>query len=190
MTKNKIKIGIDVDGVLRDFDAKVMEIAKREFPDKVLHDITHGWDYPNINMDIKDLSKLWKESHCEEIYREAPLMPNVKEELKSLKEWCRAQRQRYSFAIATAQIPYNAAHTLYWLGKHSFNFLEVYISQYKYKLDIDILIDDSPKNYTQWVESGRNESDFVLFDRPYNTDCPATNRINKLSDVIELLKNK
>ena len=65
----KVRVGIDVDGVLRDFDSKVMEIVKREFPDKVTSDIVHGWDFPNVNMDIKELSKLWRETHCEEIYR-------------------------------------------------------------------------------------------------------------------------
>jgi hypothetical protein len=54
---------------------------------------------------------------------------------------------------------------------------------------LDILVDDSPKNYTKWVEAGRDEKSYILFDRPYNQDCPATNRIYKLSDLINLLKN-
>ena len=39
MAKRKIRVGIDVDGVLRDFDTKAMEIIKRLYPDKVLSDI-------------------------------------------------------------------------------------------------------------------------------------------------------
>ena len=93
MSKRKIRLGIDVDGVLRDFDSKVIEIAKQVYPDKILGEVTRGWDFPNIDVDIKELSKLWQETHCEEIYRNAELMPNVKEEFKLLKEWCRTQRQ-------------------------------------------------------------------------------------------------
>ena len=116
-------------------------------------------------------------------------MPNAKEEFKLLKDWCRTQRPGYQFAVATAQMPYNACHTHYWLGNHYFNFLEVYVSNHKHKLDLDILVDDSPKNYTKWVEAGRDEKSYILFDRPYNQDCPATNRIYKLSDLINLLEN-
>jgi 5'(3')-deoxyribonucleotidase len=189
MSKRKIRLGIDVDGVLRDFDSKVIEIAKQVYPDKILGEVTRGWDFPNIDVDIKELSKLWQETHCEEIYRNAELMPNVKEEFKLLKEWCRTQRPGYQFICVTAQMPYNACHTHYWLGKHYFNFLEVHISNHKHKIDIDYLIDDSPKNYTKWVEAGRDEKAFILFNRPYNEDCPATNRIDKLSDLISILKN-
>jgi 5'(3')-deoxyribonucleotidase len=189
MSKKKIRLGIDVDGVLRDFDTKVMSLIKEWYPDKVKSDVTHGWDFPNVDMDIKELAKLWQETHCEEIYREADLMPGVKEEFKLLKEWGRTQKPGYQYICVTAQMPYNACHTHYWLGKHYFNFLEVHISNYKYKIDIDYLIDDSPKNYDKWVKAGRDETTFILFDRPYNQDCPATNRISKLSDLINILKN-
>ena len=188
MLKKKIRLGIDVDGVLRDFDTKVLEIIKQVYPDKILSEVTTSWDYDNIDVPIKELSKLWHETHCEEIYRNSELMPGAKEELKLLKEWGRTQKPGYQYICVTAQIPYNDSHTLYWLGKHYFNFLETHITNYKYKVDIDYLIDDSPKNYDKWVEAGRDEKTFILFNRPYNQNCPATNRINKLSDVINILK--
>ena len=53
-------------------------------------------------------------------------------------------------------------------------------------MDIDFLIDDSPKNYEKWVAAGRDEKEYILFDRPYNQACPASNRIYKLSDAIEI----
>ena len=187
--KKTVKIGIDVDGVLRDFDTKVMEIIKREFPDKVLDDTTHGWDFPNVDMPIEELSKLWRETHTEEIYQDAELMPNAKEELALLKEWTRAQRDRYQYLCVTSQMPYLAHHTYYWLGKNKFNFMNVIISNNKHTTGIDMLVDDSPKNYDKWVKAGMDEASFILFDRPYNQDCPATNRIKKLSDLINILKN-
>jgi 5'(3')-deoxyribonucleotidase len=66
----------------------------------------------------------------------------------------------------------------------------VHVTNHKHKVNIDILVDDSPKNYEKWVESGRDETSYILFDRPYNQEVPATNRIYKLSDLIEILKNK
>jgi 5'(3')-deoxyribonucleotidase len=188
MAKRKIRVGIDVDGVLRDFDTKAMEIIKRLYPDKILSETTHGWDFPNVDVPVSELAKIWQETHCEEIYREAGLMPGVKEEFKLLKEWGRTQRPGFQWLCVTAQMPYNACHTLYWLGKHYFNFLETYVSNYKHKVDIDFLIDDSPKNYEKWVAAGRDEKEYILFDRPYNQDCLASNRIYKLSDVIEIFK--
>ena len=188
--KRKLRIGIDVDGVLRDFDSKVMEIIKEVYPDKILSEVTHGYDFPNVDVPIKELAKLWQETHCEEIYREAELMPGVKEEFKLLKEWSRTQRPGHQFVCVTAQMPFNACHTHYWLGKHYFNFMEVFISNNKHNVNIDFLIDNSPKNYAKWVAAGRDEKEFILFDRPYNQDCPATNRIYKLSDAIKILEKQ
>lgn len=185
----KVRIGIDVDGVLRDFDSKLMEIVKREFPDKVLADYATTWDYNNIDIDIEELSKIWRTTHCEEIFREAGLMPGVVEEFKELRDWARYQPSRYQFVCVTAQMPYNANHTLYWLGKHNFNFLEVYVTNNKHTVDIDFLVDDSPNNYNKWIKNERDESSFILFNRPYNSDCLATNKINKLTDLISILEN-
>ncbi len=185
---NKVRIGIDVDGVLRDFDSKLMEIVRREFPDKILSEQATTWDYNNIDIDINELSKIWRETHCEEIFREAELIPGAIQEFKELRDWARYQPARYQFVCVTTQMPYNANHTLYWLGKHNFNFLEVYITNNKHNVDIDFLIDDSPKNYDKWINNGREESSFILFNRPYNSECPATNKINKLSDAISILE--
>ena len=87
MAKRKLRVGIDVDGVLRDFDTKTMEIIKELYPDKVLADYATSWDYDNVDVPIKELSKIWQETHCEEIYRESELMPGVKEEFKILKDF-------------------------------------------------------------------------------------------------------
>jgi 5'(3')-deoxyribonucleotidase len=187
--KEAYKVGIDCDGVLRDFDTCVLALIQEIYPGKVPDNYAHTcWDYTDIDIPSSELSKLWKETHCEQIYRESPLMPGVKEELKLLKEWARTQRPGFKFSCVTSQMPYNVNHTLYWLGKNYFNFMEVIVSNNKHKFNIDYLIDDSPRNYEKWVASGRDEKEYILFDRPYNQHIEATNRIYKLSDAIEILK--
>lgn len=189
----KVKLGIDVDGVLRDFDSKAIEIFQRVYPEKINMEFINSYSYDFsglIDVPKKELSKIWQETFCEEIYREAGLMPRVKEELKLLRDWCRKQKDvRYSFAVATAQIPRNMSHTYYWLGKHNFNFTEIYCNNNKHSLNIDYLVDDSPINYEKWISSGKSESKFIMFDRPQNRLITATNRITKFSELIEILKN-
>ena len=189
----KHKIGLDVDGVLRNFDKKAIEIFQRVYPDKMnMESIdSYGYDFSGLMNDIprKELAKIWQETHCDEIYRDAELMPGVKEELNILRNWCRKQKDvRYSFAVATAQIPYNSNHTLYWLGLHRFNILEYHVTNFKHKLDLEYLIDDSPKNYAAWVKYGKPEANYFLFDGPNNRGVECTNRIFKLSDAIEILQ--
>lgn len=189
MVNKKIRIGLDVDGVLRDFDSKALEVIERVYPGKVKSNITTSWDYvDNVDVDFKELQKLWKETHAEEIFREANLMPRVKEELRALKDWMKTGKIRYQIVIVTSQMPYNINHTFYWLGKHNFNFTEVFVSNHKHTLDIDYLIDDSPKNYEKWIAAGRDETKYILFDRPYNQNIPATNRIKTLSESIQILE--
>lgn len=189
MANKKIRIGLDVDGVLRDFDTKALEVIERIYPGKVKSSITTSWDFAdNVDVDFKELEKLWKETHCEEIFRDAGLMPRVKEDLRALKDWMKTQKSRYQIIIATSQMPYNINHTLYWLGKNNFNFTEIHISNHKHTLDIDYLIDDSPRNYEKWVTAGRDETKYILVDRPYNQNVKATNRIKNLSEAIQVLE--
>jgi len=54
-------------------------------------------------------------------------------------------------------------------------------------VDVDFLIDDSPRNYDEWVAHGRAEHMFVLFNRPYNKSCPASRRIDSLTDAIRII---
>ena len=116
MAKRKLRVGIDVDGVLRDFDTKAMEIIKELYPDKVLSDITHGWDFPNVDVPVKELAKIWQETHCEEIYRESELMPGVKEEFKILKDWGRTQNPGFQWVCVTAQMPIKPITLCFGLG--------------------------------------------------------------------------
>ena len=190
MSKQKVTIGIDVDGVLRDFNAKVMEIANREFPSKVKSQVTNSWDYSNIDIPTDLFRHIWMDSKfCREIYRDAPVINNVRQGLAVLQAWCEnSAKYNIELVIATHQHPGNESHTLYWLGLHDFNFRKVYVDACKHTLPIDYLIDDSGKNYEDWIKSGRREECFILVNRPWNRDCKASRVIDSLDESIVYLK--
>ena len=64
------KIGIDVDGVLRDFCDAVTRVVKRDFPHYIKDDFTEidDWRLANcFNCEKEDLQSIYWHSHAEEI---------------------------------------------------------------------------------------------------------------------------
>ena len=59
------------------------------------------------------------------------------------------KKENHKLICVTSQWPKIRCHTLYWLGKHNLNFDEVIFERgrFKWKKNIDWLIDDSPENY-------------------------------------------
>lgn len=184
--KRKLKIGVDVDGVLREMDKTMMKIFKRLHPASVKSDIVSGWDFPNVDLPQKRKMDIMFKHFPKEVFEHSPVFENAHKEFLKLKKW--AEDNNAKLVCATTQDESLINHTLIWLGKHEFNFDEIYVTDKKHDLPIDFLIDDSPKNYDKWVKAGRKPINFLLMDRDYNKDVKAPTRVTSLVDSIESLK--
>lgn len=182
----KVKIGVDVDGVLRDMTSVLMDIFKNLHPKSVKSDIIDGWDFPNIDLPKqKKLDIMFKE-YPKELFQTSPQIKNAHKEYLKLNKW--AQANNAKLVCATAQMPNLIHHTLIWLGENKFNFDEIYVSDNKHELDIDFLIDDSPQNFDKWVEAGKDPKHFILVDRDWNQHIKVSNRVTSLGDTIKVIE--
>ena len=153
----KYIIGVDVDGVIRDFSHDLYTVIKKNYPDwikpgsenvysveEIRREMT-DWDLENnFDAEITDIKRVYREEHAETILAKGT--PFV-EDVDYLREQIR--KDEHTFVAVTSQHPVCCHHTLTWFGKQELGFSSVYFKKgrKKWMVECDFLIDDSPNNY-------------------------------------------
>lgn len=186
----RINIGIDIDGVLRDFTKSVLEYAVKTYGPTVLESYyVDKWDFPNIKLSRKEKIALWEDRYPKEIFEDGLMLNNS---IKGFRQLKRALENfpEVNLICISSQLKKNIPYSLAWLAKHKFDFEEIHFTSNKHDdyYRLDYLIDDSPLNYQSWIAAGKKENNFLLYEHTYNRLELASNRIKCLEDSILFFK--
>ena len=192
----KQRIGIDVDGVLRDFCSSLVRAVKIYYPeylkdkyDETIEPSMDGgiitdWNLENnFNCTKKDLQQIYWYEHADWIMGNGdPFEDNVDTLRQLMNTIPRSSRE---WVCVTSQKEHAYHHTLSWLGKHELNFDKVVFAKGrdKWQVDVDYLIDDSPANWRYWKQGRVSDDDFILLDKPYNQKIKSTHRVSNLREA-------
>ena len=183
------RIGIDVDGVLRDFCHGLIRAVKSYHPEYLKDDYDESmegglimdWHLENnFNCTKKDLQQIYWYEHAKWIMGNGRAF---KENVRTLKYWMKHINKEW--VCVTSQKEHARHYTLSWLGKHELNFDKVVFAKGKdkWQVDVDYLIDDSPTNYRYWKDGRQDEDTFILLDKPYNQKVKAKHRVSNLKEA-------
>ena len=191
----KQRIGIDVDGVLRDFCHGLVRAIKVHHPEYLKNGydetavptmepesgmVTDWYLENNFNCTKKDLQQIYWYDQAKWIMGNGrPFEENV----RTLKYWMKHINKEW--VCITSQKEHARHYTLSWLGKHELNFDKVVFvkGSDKWQVDVDYLIDDSPANYNYWKNGRQGDDDFILLDRPYNQKIKPKHRVSNLKEA-------
>ena len=178
----KQRIGIDVDGVLRNFCHGLVRAIKVHYPEYLKDDfdettepsmdggqITDWHLENNFNCTKEDLQQIYWYDHAKWIMGNGQAF---KENVRTLKYWIKHYND-IEWVCVTSQKEHARHYTLSWLGKHELNFGKVVFAKGKdkWQVDVDYLIDDSPSNYEYWFD-GRQDEDGFIFCLLYTSPSP------------------
>lgn len=155
-------VAIDVDGVLRNFTDKLIEVYQRENPSHTVKPIT-AWDlsmFFHIGNDIWDFAF---SKHAKEIFEDAHAYPGASSFTKHLII------MGHKIIIVTTQPRGNEVHTINWLIKNDIQYDSIAFTKDKHIIDADIFLDDSPDNIRKLREYGKFA---VVMRRPWNEHIP------------------
>ena len=182
-----LRIGIDCDGVLRDFIPALIDSIKETHPehaDKIL--VPNSWEW-------ESWLPFWSEDETEKYVFEdnfldffGPSCPPIKssfEDWPKLRAW--AIENGHELVLVSAQRPHCEEPTTAWLEKYGFDFDEIHYTKHKWSIDVDVLIDDSPEKLEKFADRSVNHGSAVCYKQTWNKQCQENSiSIDRLSDIM------
>ena len=182
-----MRIGIDCDGVLRDFIPDLINSVKETHPqhaDKIK--TPNSWEW-------ESWLPFWTEEETEKYVFEdnfldffgveaSPIKSSV-EDWPKLVQW--AKENDHQLILVSAQREHCKEPTTEWLQRWGFMFDEMHYTKHKWSIDVDVLIDDSPEKLKIFNDRSVNYGNAICYKQSWNKECQdSTMSINRLSDIM------
>lgn len=168
-----MKIGIDVDNVLRAIMPTIEDIYERDYGERVPTSriVTYGLE--NYMTKITDPKQFFIDN-AEDIFLNSPMNKNAKKVVDYL-------RQDNEVIINTAQHPGLEELTLKWLHEKGIKYDSIYFGWNKDNVKMDYLIDDCIRNLDGTEAKG------IAYGMPWNQNY--NTRVKNWNEVARYFKN-
>jgi hypothetical protein len=160
-----MRLAIDLDGVVCDFNAGWMRLHMDEFGSKLKPEMVVAWNNLHLLGGFADMPAFWKWARGTEdrpsIFRHLEPYPDAIPTLHSLRD------QGHRIVILTAKPRWAIPDTLRWIADHELPTEEIHIRYRKYHVACDIYLDDSPIVLPDLVRH-RPDATICRMIRPWN----------------------
>jgi 5'(3')-deoxyribonucleotidase len=137
-----MRLGIDMDGVMCDFNAGWMRIHAAEFGSELVPEMVIGWNGLHELAGFADMAEFWEWAKGNDdrpsIFRHLELFPGAAETMRALVD------AGHRLVVLTAKPDWAVPDTLRWLADHEIPTREVHFLENKWEVDCDVYIDDAP----------------------------------------------
>ena len=159
-----LRLGVDLDGVVSDFNTAWTRRYNAEFGANVHPDQVTEWNAPARITHFESMSRFWRWAKtCADgasLFRELNPYPGALEALGRLA-------RHHQIVVLTSKPAYAVHDTLAWLAEHRFPTTEVHITADKAAVRCDVYLDDADHNLARFLQE-RPEAVVCRFVRPWN----------------------
>ena len=185
-----MRIGIDADGVLRDFIGNLINHIEENHPehaDKILTPKSWMWnEWLPFWTDDETEKYVFEDNFIDLFGIDCPPIQSSVEDWPKLKRW--AEDEGHELVLVSAQREQTKELTDIWLEHYGFDFKEKHYTHQKWSVDVDVLIDDSPKKLGMFKKKSVNNGSPIAFKQSWNTKSQKSKMgIDRLSDIIDRL---
>lgn len=178
----KLTVGLDVDGVLKDFASRYLDIMQTFVPHTVKYEDIHTFDTEKANpafveYHAKVLNIISRSAQQIEFYPEA---------IEGFKK----VEKRANIIIVTALL---MGESFMWdryqdlHAKLGISFKQMIYTSQKHLIDVDCLIDDKPSNCLAFAQA-RGYGRALMFDQPWNRqNLLGVKRVKSWEDILNEL---
>lgn len=182
-----MRLGIDLDGVVADFNTGWMQLHADEFGSELLPDMVDSWNCLDRIGGFGDMSEFWAwaspKAHRRSIFRHLEPYPGAIESLGHL------MKEGHSVVVVTTKPQWARTDTFRWLADVDLPTSEVHLSDRKYEVACDAYLDDAPHVLEELVEH-RPEALVCRFVRPWNEPVPGAHDITDWSEFVEVVTHR
>ncbi len=180
----KLRLGIDLDGVVANFNAGWMARYNREFGAALDPALVTKWDGLAELTHFDHMGAFWhwaRGGDGPSIFRDLPLVDGAAEALATLAV-------DHDIVIITAK-PRWAIHDTYaWLADNEIPTREVHITSKKWRVPCDVYVEDSPFQLPNIVEN-RPQATVFRFVRPWNEPVPGARDVTSWPQITRLVND-
>ena len=160
-----MRLGIDLDGVVADFNAGWIRLHQEEFGSELHPEMVTTWDGLHELGGFADMDAFWRwargNADRPSIFRHLDVFPDALETLRDL------DRAGHKVVIVTTKPRWARVDTFRWLAVHEIPTAEVHMTDRKYEVECDVYLDDSPHVLQDLVRL-RPDATVCRFVRPWN----------------------
>jgi len=158
-----VTVAVDVDGVLAEQVIPVLKRIKEKYGISLSKEQITEWEFQIGNTDIKTEIELAEKE--EDFVRS--MLP-----LKGCSEALSKLAHTFQVVVATSRDPMTDSWTKDWLNANGIKYHRFVNTHEEGKSlpSVQILIDDYEQNIKEFVTSGSDSRQAILFSQPWNTD--------------------
>lgn len=182
-----MRLGIDMDGVMCDFNAGWMRLHADEFGSELRPEMVTGWNGLHTLAGFGDMTAFWAWARGREdrpsIFRHLEPFPAASETMRTLAD------AGHEIVVLTAKPDWAIPDTLRWLADHEVPTHEIHVRYDKYAVDCDLYLDDAPNVLDDLV---RHRSDRVIcrMVQPWNDPVAGAVDVAGWPDVLAVVTER
>lgn len=182
-----MRLGIDLDGVVADFNAGWIRLHRDEFGSDLHPEMVRTWDGLHELAGFGDMGAFWRWARGNDdrpsIFRHLDPYPGAIETLRDL------DRAGHHVVIVTTKPRWARVDTLRWLADHDVPTAEVHMTATKHRVACDVYLDDAPHVLRELVRH-RPASTICRFARPWNEHVEGTIAVESWDRFHELVTER
>ena len=180
----RLRLGIDLDGVVANFNGGWMDRYNREFGATLTPDLVQKWDGLADLTHFDHMGQFWHWARGDDgpsIFRDLPLMDGAGAALNELAG-------NHDIVIITAKPRWAIHDTFAWLADNEIPTREVHITTKKYRVECNVYVEDSPHQLTTIVAK-RPDAMVFRFVRAWNGPVEGAHDIQSWPELTHLINN-
>jgi 5'(3')-deoxyribonucleotidase len=169
-----LRLGIDLDGVVADFNRGWMQRYNEEQGTTLAVEQVQRWDGLHTLTHFAHMDDFWqwaRDHGGHSVFRHLEVFPGALEAIGEL------DRDGHDIVIITAKPDWAIHDTFEWLADHRIPTREVHITDRKYAVDCDVYLDDSPRKILEFVQH-RSDRVVCRFVRAWNVPVPGARDVH------------
>ena len=182
-----MRLGVDLDGVVADFNRGWIDRYNAEFDTDIAHDAVTTWGGLTALTHFPDMDEFWlwaSDFGDGSLFRHLETYPEAVPALERLA-------QDKDVVIITTKPGWAVADTLAWIADHRLPTREVHIVEMgapKWVIPCDVYLDDAP-HVIEEIHHNRREATVCRYVRPWNIPVPGVHDIADWKEFEELVKS-